>query len=245
MDADGVIRENSAGYQAWGLDMLAMTFRCMTLLGEPVPASWAERYEAGLRFLDSLGRPDGTLPATGDTDGAPTSGFPWVTTVDAVGRASGLEPYRPGRPDRAETLDAAAGYWISWHDLERWPDPTSASQTVVTWAAPPARAHEHADEPSVLIWADGVSWLTSVGYWPYDDPCQEPVRVVGRGERALTSPTSGVEPQDDPTVGPRIGRLGRGRRGRAGGSGRLPSPSPGRARRSRHLGRGRPDRRRS
>ncbi len=169
IDENGVIRENSAGYQAFGLEMLGMTFRTMTLLGDPVPAMWAQRYTAGLRFLGSLRRPDGTLPATGDTDGASTGDFPRVTEVDAQGTSSGLRVFEGGSPDRALTLDASAGYWINWEGLTHWPAGKAVSQTVVTWTSPPARWHKHADEMSVLLWADGTSWLTSVGYWPYEE----------------------------------------------------------------------------
>ena len=170
IDENGVIRENSAGYQAYGLEMLGMTFRSMTLLGDPVPEWWAQRYTAGFRFLDSLRRPDGTLPATGDTDGASTGDFPRVTEVDAQGTSSELGPYEGQRPDRALTLHASAGYWINWEDLDGWPAGKDVSQTLVTWTSPPARAHKHADEMSVLLWADNTSWLTSVGYWPYGEP---------------------------------------------------------------------------
>jgi hypothetical protein len=63
-------------------------------------------------------------------------------------------------------LDGGAGYWIAWDGLEDAPG--AVTQTVVTWTSPPSPAHKHADELSVLLWSDGVSWLTSVGYWPYE-----------------------------------------------------------------------------
>jgi hypothetical protein len=130
---------------------------------------WAQRYTAGLQFLDSLRRPDGTLPANGDTDGASAGDFPRVTEVDAQGASSELRSYEGQRPDRALTLHASAGYWINWEGLDGWPAGKGLSQTVVTWTSPPARAHKHADEMSVLLWADGTSWLTSAGYWPYGE----------------------------------------------------------------------------
>jgi hypothetical protein len=154
IDESGVIRENSAGYQKFGLGLLAMTFRCMALLGDPVPETWAQRYAAGLAFLDSLRRPDGTLPASGDTDGASIGDGPWVTAIDAEGMSSDLRPFEPARPARAETLAAVAGYWIDWHGLEGWPVDEALSQTVVTWTSPPAPGHKHADEMSVLLWSD-------------------------------------------------------------------------------------------
>ncbi len=167
VDDAGFIRENSAGYQAFDLHILGMAFRSMTLLGDPVPEAWSRRYVAGLDVLAHLLRPDGTLPVTGDTDGGALVDFPLVTEIDAAGQASALDPFDPPRPDQHLTLDAGAGYWIAWDGLEDAPE-GSASQTVVTWTSPPSPAHKHADELSVLLWSEGVSWLTSVGYWPYE-----------------------------------------------------------------------------
>jgi hypothetical protein len=167
---DGVVRENSAGYQRFGLELLAMTFRCMTLLGEPVPAAWSQRYERGLAFLRSLERPDRTLPASGDTDEAPEGSPVRVTAVDGSGSSGVVHAGEGQGPDQELSVHPSAGYWIEWAGSESWPDPAGMSQTVVTWTRPPAPSHEHADEPSVLVWAKGISWLTGVGYWPYGEP---------------------------------------------------------------------------
>lgn len=167
VDDAGVIRENSAGYQAFDLALLGMTYRCMTLLGDPIPVDWARRYAAGLGILDDLRRPDGTLPTTGDTDEASLGEYPPTTRIDSAGHAAALRPFPARPPGAPETLDAAAGYWIDWAGLGHWPDATS--QTVVTWTSPPGPGHKHADELGVMVWSDGISWLTSAGYWPYAD----------------------------------------------------------------------------
>ena len=164
---DGVVRENSAGYQAFDLHLLAMTFRAMTLLDRPVPTAWSDRYEAGLAMLARLERPDGTLPTFGDTDAVEPATADVVTVQD--GATDALRPQAPGAPDQAVTLNPAAGYWLTWDGLADWPDPSALSQTLVTWTSPPAPSHKHADELSTLVWSKGVPWLASVGYWPYDD----------------------------------------------------------------------------
>ncbi len=166
---DGVVRENSAGYQAFGMALLGMIYRCMTLLGTPVPADWRAKYEAGLAFLARLERPDGSLPVIGDTDGSGRDGVIRVTDVDASGRSGPLHDWTGRQPDRAETIDPVSGYWVAWSGLAQWPIDTSLDQTVVTWTRPPSSSHKHADELNVLVWSQGVSWLTSVGYWPYED----------------------------------------------------------------------------
>ena len=175
------------------------------------------RGRPGRRWRDSE-RPDGTLPAFGDTDGASEPATPLVATVrgDATGV---LQPWVARPPDQALTVNPSAGSWIKWDGLADWPDPASLGQTLVTWTAPPAPSHKHADELSVLVWSKGVSWLTSVGYWPYDDAsrtgaeswsganataraergrCQRPDRQ-GRRVR-VERPTVGGRPRT--TVGP-------------------------------------------
>jgi hypothetical protein len=146
-----------------------MTYRCLTLLGDPIPQAWARQYAAGLDLLAALRRPDGTLPAIGDTDGASQGDFPPTTAIDSAGKAAPIGPYVDRRPAAPEILAAAAGYWIDWDGLERWPNGSGLGQTVMTWTSPPGPGHKHADELSLEVWADGVAWLTGVGYWPYDD----------------------------------------------------------------------------
>lgn len=169
IDDTGVLRENSAGYQAFDLAMLAMTYRAMTLLGDPIPEDWARQYRAGLGFLASLRRPDGSLAMVGDTDAGDYGQFPPTSDIDGGGRAAPLEPYVARPPETAETLDAPAGYWINWDELEQWADGGDVVQTVLAWATPPGTGHEHADEPSLHVWANGIPWITGTGYWPYDD----------------------------------------------------------------------------
>ena len=96
---DGVIRENSAGYQSFGLNVLGMIFRTMTLLGTPVPEVWQSKYELGIHVFEQLERPDGTLPTTGDTDGSTRAWLPQVVSLD---RKGGRRAPRtgPGRADR-------------------------------------------------------------------------------------------------------------------------------------------------
>jgi len=167
IDTEGVIREHSAGYQAFGLEMLGIAFRCLTLLDVPVPEDWSGKYARGLRFFAQLRRPDATLPALGDTRGASQTVMPRVTEIDAQGRAGMLHGREHWQPHQDASLHPAAGYWVDWSNLDEWPDARRLRQTVVTWTRRPPPAHKHADELSVLLWSHGVSWLTNVGYWPY------------------------------------------------------------------------------
>lgn len=199
MDEDGIIRENSSGYQGFGLEILGMTFRSMTMLGATVPEDWTEKYQRGLLYLARLERPDGTLPASGDTDGGPRHGFPRETHVDGLGVSSPLRTRAPTRPASAWSVYPSAGYSIEWDGLSDWPNPEALSQTVVTWTMPPALSHKHADELSVLVWSKGVSWLTSVGYWPYDAP--------GRAQAESWVSTNAPHLANEPTTSERTATL--------------------------------------
>lgn len=170
IDAEGVIREHSAGYQAFGLEVLGMAFRALTLAGIPIPDEWARKYERAATFFAQLRRPDATLPANGDTDGAARRAIPHVTTIDAQGRAAAR--YLPDRWDRSlgATLRGDAGYWVEWSVPPERAGVDPARQTMVTWTQRPPEAHKHADELAVFVWSEGVSWLTGTGYWPYSSP---------------------------------------------------------------------------
>jgi len=167
IDTAGVIQEHSAGYQAFGLEMLGIAFRSMTLLNVPIPQDWSRKYARGLEFFDQLRRPDATLPAFGDSRASSQTVMPRVSDIDAQGRAGVLHSRARWQPDKETSVHPAAGYWVDWTNLDQWPAAARLQQTVATWSRRPPPAHKHADELSVLVWSRGVSWLTSVGYWPY------------------------------------------------------------------------------
>ncbi len=236
IDDVGAIRENSAGYQAFDLRILAMTFRCMTLLGQTVPPAWAAQYSAATRFLGTLLRPDATLPASGDTDGAPAD-LPPVTDVDAAGIAGPLRAFDVAAPAATDTLDPDGGYWLRWTGLDARPSMVGSSQTVAVWTRPPAPGHKHADDMSVLLWSDGVSWLTSVGYWPYDDVNR---RLAESWEGSNAPHLVGESPTSNRTVevlgsaaAPGLAALDLERTG----PGKLPGPAPADPGRARDVGR--------
>src|SRR6266851_1089168 len=199
IDTEGVIREHSAGYQAFGLEMLGIAFRCLTLLDVPIPEDWSRKYARGLTFFAHLRRPDATLPAFGDTHGASQTVMPRVAEIDAQGRA-GMRHYRERwHPHEETSLHPAAGYWVDWSNLDHWPDARRLRQTVVTWTQRPPPGHKHADELSVLLWSHGLSWLTSVGYWPYG--------TRGREDAESWAASNAPHLVDESAESPRTARL--------------------------------------
>jgi hypothetical protein len=167
IDDEGVVLEHSAEYQRFGVELLGMTCRALTLLQQPVPDDWRRKYERAVQVYAALRRPDGSLPTFGDTDGGRDEAGPLVTVFDDQGRCERLRHRVRWVPARPLSVYPVAGNAIWWDGLERWPSQRALRQTVVTWSYFPGHAHKSADEMSVLAWGGGQLWWTNVGYWPY------------------------------------------------------------------------------
>jgi len=167
IDDEGVVLEHSAEYQRFGVELLGMICRSLTLLQQPIPDDWRRKYERAVQTYAALRRPDGSLPTFGDTDGERDEAGPLVTAFDDQGRSERLHHQLRWAPERSLSLHPVAGNAIWWDGLERWPGQSELRQTVVTWSYFPGHAHKSADEMSVLAWGGGQLWWTNVGYWPY------------------------------------------------------------------------------
>lgn len=168
VNVEGVILEHSTGYHHQFLSGLSAAWRYLALLGRPVPAEMAGRYERAFKFDANMIRPDGTLPPIGDTRDIPY-GIVQKSPLDDELIASSLVPVSVNeawRPDHVY-LAPAAGYAVIWNGLEYWPSIDDLSQTALVWANFPGDSHKHADELSVTIWSDGNQWVRGLGYWPY------------------------------------------------------------------------------
>lgn len=147
INKEGVVLEHSAGYQMAGLKFIGMAFRYLTLMNVPIPEEWRVKYAKAKDFYAQLKRPDGSLPMFGDTGGGSLGLFVI--------------------PKQSRSLYPVAGYCVWWDGLDAWPNEEALSQTVVAWSHFPGHAHKHADEMSVLLWANKHNWWTNIGYWPY------------------------------------------------------------------------------
>jgi hypothetical protein len=151
---EGPVLEHSAEYHAAGRDLLIKAIRLFELSGCAIPPVWYQLLARATAFSHLLQRPDRTLPVFGNTDHAP---LPTELSVDP-----GIAPDPPAR------VYEVAGFAVSWRGTEAWPEAQHLSQTVVTWSNFPTRAHKHADDMALALWAKGQSWITNSGYWPYD-----------------------------------------------------------------------------
>ena len=165
INAEGIVLEHSAGYHAFGMELLGMSLRCFTLLDRPIPSDWADKYWKARAYYGDLRRPDGTLPMYGDTGS--NASIPLVTAPDGTGRTAALRRARDWRPVGSFTLFPVAGHAIWWRGLGKWPDSRDLAQTVATWSNFPGHGHKLADEMSVVLWSGGQTWVTNSGYWPY------------------------------------------------------------------------------
>lgn len=169
LNDEGVILEHSAQYQEFGIGLLSMGFRYMTLIDKPVPKTWIEKYEKAIQYYAMLRRPDGSLPRVGDTASDPNSSSPTVVELTANGYAGPFRRKSDWKPARSHALYPAAGYAVWWNGLEHWPRGKDLSQTLLAWSYYRGHGHKHADELSIILWAGG-DWWTNVGYWPYSTP---------------------------------------------------------------------------
>ena len=148
---EGVVLEHSAGYHAHGSELFAVALRLCELNQVEPPPFLADAARRSREVLALLRRPDGTLPTFGNTDFGSPSPSP------------GPDP-APGNH-----LFPVAGYAL-WWTAARESARARSTQTVVVWAKHDGHGHKRPDEGSLLLWSDGVSWLTSTGYWPYGHP---------------------------------------------------------------------------
>ena len=187
---DGVISEHSPGYQPFGMDLIAASLRCATLLGKTVPDDLAERFEQAKIYYAQLRRPDGTVPMFGDTDRGPTRSLSSRRLSD--GGYGPLEPLETRKPVPV-TLHPDGGVLIWWHGLEVWPNGKQLSQLAVTWSNWPSRVHKHADEGSLVLWSAGRQWIGNAGYFPYYDAVG---RRMSEGWPGSNAPHLAGEPED-------------------------------------------------
>lgn len=149
---EGVVLEHSAGYQSLGIELLHAAIVLATMNEQEVPTAWNDKHRKAETFLSLIVRPDGTLPAFGDTDGS--------ARVSTTGAPTAL-------------LDRTQATWFpvsGYAAFRQRSDATAVSHSLVVWSYRRDHGHKHADEMSLMIWARGQSWVTNTGYWPYGEP---------------------------------------------------------------------------
>ncbi len=163
---EGSILEHSAGYQAFGVELLGMVIRYFQALSKPLPDETAERYTKSVEFFAQLRRPDGTLPSWGNTSRADRAPRVLVgRDARANPRLEPLEIWPNPSPTTWAPVSAVAIWWDGGSQADR-----PSAQTLVTWANFATQAHKHADEMSILVWTERSDVLVASGYWPYDAP---------------------------------------------------------------------------
>ena len=164
---EGVVLEHSAGYQKTGLEFIGMAFKYLTLLDMSIPEDWKLKHQKAEDVYAQLLRPDGSLPMFGDTGSGGSAPSKVGSDEDGNDKDEGRGGNKSGILKQPHSLYPVAGYSIWWDGLDEWPNEDKLSQTVVAWSYFSGHAHKHADEMSVLVWADGRNWWTNAGYWKY------------------------------------------------------------------------------
>lgn len=166
INAEGITLLHSAGYHSQG--MFGTVLRLYTLNGIKIPEEWWQRYVKAVEFDSLLRRPDGTLPMYGDTMSTPRPARTLTTRRNSDGTAEPLSVRTPLPRSNTFAVYPVAGHAILW-DGSPLADGTDAmaAQTAITWSYHPGLGHKVADELSMVLWANGRTWLTNTGYWPY------------------------------------------------------------------------------
>ena len=157
---EGVILEHSAGYHLAGVELVAAAIQLAELNHLTVPPVWKERLKRARLFLARIMRPDGTLPAFGDT------------------RVQVPEPTAWTAPGVGEQFQSPLSlYSLSGYGVWAASDPSGRvlNHTMVNWSYFPGQAHKHADETGLSVWALGRGWITPSGYAPYGSEFRLPV----------------------------------------------------------------------
>ena len=156
---EGVVLEHSAGYHLLGTELLAEAVTLIRLNGMAPSERLLEDIQGTEKFSRMLLRPDGTLPAFGNTDVGSLESLTIIRN-SVTGKLQKLAaPFSP--PSEMAALFPVSGYALWWSQF-----PVSA-QIVVAWSNHRLHGHKHADEPSINMWSRGYNWITATGYWPY------------------------------------------------------------------------------
>lgn len=163
---EGMILEHSAGYHAFGTELLMLAVRLFSLNGMQPSNQLVESARKSLNLLRDLIRPDGTLPVLGNT-------FQNKLTRIPETNEKGTKPVYFWDPPFPLSLPGLRLLPLSGYALW-WSQPSSdnpfPAQALIAWAKHDRHGHKHADEPSFHYWSNGINWITATGYWPYGLP---------------------------------------------------------------------------
>lgn len=153
LSREGVVLEHSAGYHKHGVELLTIAIRAAELAGIRPSPEWIGRVTKARSVLETMRRPDGSLPRLGNTHGDP----------DPVHDFTSLN-VKP--PQDGLSVLPLSGYAF-WRDSGT--TPCNSKGTHLSFAASlfPGHGHKLADEGSLILWAGGRPWLDNTGYWPF------------------------------------------------------------------------------
>ena len=165
----GAVLEHSAGYHEFGVGLLRSCFELLGELSMPVPAEWQTKIQRAEEWLRVLARPDHSFPNFGDSE--PSLGKVGLEIVGDQNLETRRTDNAAGQVGRNGLFLMDAGYAVFRAAIGTAAD--VGIHAAIAWSHFVSRAHKHADELSIHYWANGVSWWTSSGYWPYEDPLRD------------------------------------------------------------------------
>lgn len=159
---EGFILEHSSEYHAFGAELMAQAVRLCNLNGISPPPWLVDAAHRSAKVLAPLMRPDGSLPLVGNTSAGSRFSIP---VVPEGGESQVREMHPHWCNDQRESFFLPVAGYAFWWNQERSKE--LCSQVVINWSKFDGHGHKHADEGAVQLWANGIDWVTSTGYWPY------------------------------------------------------------------------------
>jgi hypothetical protein len=156
LSPEGMVLEHSAGYHKHGVELLTIAIRAAELAGVKTPSDWMPRVTKARAILETIRRPDGSLPRFGNTFASPEPVHDFVPLVVQAPR------------DGLTALPVSGfSFWRT-----SGPTPCNVDGVHLSLAASffPGHGHKLADEGSLMLWAGGRAWFDNTGYWPYGYP---------------------------------------------------------------------------
>ncbi|MBK9234571.1 MAG: hypothetical protein IPO19_00325 [Rhodoferax sp.] len=137
LSPEGVVLEHSAGYHAMGAKLLIEAHRLLNQAGLPGAEEMKRESDSARTVLEQLLRPNGTLPAVGNTDGALTHRVPMLPQDAKLAPESG--PWPSNNTPALAGFYPAAGWAVWWAGQE---GALRASQLLTTWAKHDGHGHK-------------------------------------------------------------------------------------------------------
>lgn len=148
---EGLVLEHSAGYHEFDIKLIQYAFNLLKLNNLTIPEVLFMRYQKSLTLMKLLLRNDMSIPLVGDSSNS-----------EEASKKRNLVMSKKIDKTSKDVILPISG-WAIWKENR---DANYRSHTTIAWSHYPL-GHYTAHDLSINLWANGIDWITNVGYWPY------------------------------------------------------------------------------